>query len=47
MILGEITTKATVNFEKVVRDAIKNVGYDDIRKGMDYKQASVIILLDS
>jgi S-adenosylmethionine synthetase len=46
MILGEITTKAKVNLEKVVRDAIKEVGYDDERKGMDYKKASVVILID-
>ena len=46
MILGEITTKAQVNLEKVIRDAIKNVGYDDEKKGMDYKKASVIIHID-
>ena len=46
MILGEITTKAKVNLEKVIRDAIKNVGYDDEKKGMDYKKASVIIHID-
>jgi len=46
MILGEITTKAKLNFEKVIRDAIKEVGYDDEKKGMDYKTCSVIINLD-
>jgi len=43
MILGEITTKAKLNYEKVVRDAIKAVGYDDWKKGMDYKTANVIV----
>ena len=46
MILGEITTKSTAVMEKVVRDAIKNVGYDDEKKGMDYKKACVIVHLD-
>ena len=46
MVFGEITTKSTAIMEKVVRDAIKEVGYDDERKGMDYKKACVIVHLD-
>lgn len=33
MIFGEITTKAVVNYEKVIRDAIASIGYDDVAKG--------------
>ena len=33
MVFGEITTKATVNYEQVVRDAIKDIGYDAKEKG--------------
>lgn len=36
MIFGEITTKAKVNYEQVVRDAIKKIGYDDEKKGLNY-----------
>lgn len=32
--------------EKVVRDAIKEVGYDAVEKGMNYRKASVIVHLD-
>jgi len=46
MILGEITTKSNVVMEKVVRDAVKECGFDDVKKGMDYKKACVIIHLD-
>jgi S-adenosylmethionine synthetase len=35
MIFGEITTKANVHYERVIRDAIKNIGYDDAAKGKD------------
>jgi S-adenosylmethionine synthetase len=33
MIFGEITTKADVNYETVIREAIRSIGYDDVEKG--------------
>merc|ERR1711881_80581 len=46
MIFGEITSEAKINFENVIRNAIKNVGYDDIEKGLDYKMCNVIIAIE-
>ena len=37
MVFGEVSSKASVNYEQIVRQAIKTVGYDDLKKGMDYK----------
>jgi len=40
---GEITTTAKVDYEKVVRDTLKFIGYDNIDYGIDYKTCEVQI----
>jgi S-adenosylmethionine synthetase len=42
MIFGEITTNAKFDYEEVVRNAIKHIGFDDVAKGLDYKTCKVI-----
>lgn len=46
MIFGEITTRATVNYEQVIRDAIKKIGYDAVEKGLDYRTVNVIVAIE-
>jgi len=40
---GEITTSAKFNMTDVIRNTIKNIGYDDSDKGFDYKTCAVML----
>jgi S-adenosylmethionine synthetase len=42
MLLGEITTRAHINFDDLVRKAILDVGYDDSDKGLDGNTCGVL-----
>ncbi len=46
MIAGEITTESYVDFPRVVRDTIREVGYTRAKWGFDYKTCAVISSID-
>ena len=43
MLLGEITTRAQINFDELVRKAILEIGYDDSAKGLDGNTCGVLV----
>ena len=45
MLLGEITTKAQVNFDELVRKTILDIGYDDSAKGFDGNSCGVLVAI--
>ena len=46
LIAGEITTTASINYQDVVRDTIKEIGYTDASMGFDYRTCAVMVTLD-
>jgi len=46
LVTGEITTKAVVDYQKIVRDTIREIGYDDSSKGFDADTCAVFVALD-
>ncbi len=46
LVMGEITTKASIDVQKIVRDTIREIGYDDSSKGFDCDTCGVIVALD-
>ena len=43
LVTGEITSSAEVDIEKIVRDTIKEVGFDNSETDIDYKTCKVLI----
>ena len=46
VLAGEITSQANIDFQQIVRNKIKDIGYDHSDKGFDCNTCSVMVSLD-
>ena len=42
VISGEVTTKATIDYEKIARDTVREIGYTEFDSGIDPDKMAVV-----
>jgi S-adenosylmethionine synthetase len=47
VVAGEITTKAHIDYQKIVRSTVESIGYTDASYGFDYKTCAVMATVDT
>lgn len=46
IIAGEITTKASLNYQEIARETIREIGYDDSSLGFDYRSCGILLAVN-
>src|SRR5699024_6199772 len=46
LVMGEITTKAYVDIQRIVRETVREIGYDRAKYGFDCDTCGVIVAID-
>ena len=47
VLAGEISTNAKIDYEKIARDTLRSIGYDNIEYGIDYRTCEVLVKYDT
>ena len=45
-VMGNVSCTSEIFYEQIVRKSVKDIGYDTIAKGLDFKTCHVTILID-
>ncbi|MBA3603282.1 MAG: methionine adenosyltransferase [Parachlamydiaceae bacterium] len=46
IVAGEITTKAELNFQKIVRHTLEQIGYTDASLGLDFRSCGILVSIN-
>jgi S-adenosylmethionine synthetase len=46
LVFGEITTKSPLDFQKIIRNTVKRIGFTDSSIGFDYKTCNILVAIE-